>query len=709
MSSEVIKTICRNCNTECGIIVHVEDNDLIKVEGDPDNMVSRGYICPRASTDALRQLANDEKRLKYPIKRVNGKWERISWDEALANVATELKQIRKKYGARALAVYTGQAPGYRYFYWERFCNVFGTPNYITVAMLCFWSKMLGHYVTYGGRTYPLLARGITGLMPEYEENTKCMVVWGVNPEVSSPYGCQNMLRLKEERGAKLIVIDPRRIPLAEKADIWAQIRPGTDAALALGLTNVIIEEKLYDEDFVKEYTVGFEELAERALQYPPEKVEKITWVPSGVIKDIARVYATSRPGFIIDHVGVELHFNGFQAHRAIACLIGLTGNFDVPGGNILPPRFQTRDLSLSTEPLHGALDGEPIGVEEFPLMVKGRPHLTGCHMAHGMLLPKAIEDGTIKALILVGADLARMAPQTKVWLEAFKKLQLLVVVDLYKKKDYDDLAHIFLPAASFLERTDLVGGWDDPAIALREKCISRWEAWPDAKICFELAKKLGYERYFPWETIEDAINDELKPSGFQVEDLKGKSTVWCPTPLQYRKYEKNGCLTPSQKFEFYSLILKAYGYDPLPSYQEPPESPVSSPELAVRYPLILTTGGKNIYRTHSQFLTIPTLREYFSDPIVEINPRDAKVRSIKQEDWVEVTSPRGKMEARAKVTDKVHEGVVEVEHGWGGQSNVNLLTSMQHVDPISGYPGLRECLCDVGLCRTQRCYPKDEP
>ncbi len=707
---QVITTVCRNCNVECVIKVHVKNNDIVHVEGDPESPVSGGKICPRAETETLRELANDEKRLKFPMhKDDSGKWKRLSWDESLVKAGDRLKAIKKDYGAGAIAVYTGQAPGYRYFYWERFCNALGTPNYTTVAMLCFWGKMLAHRLTYGDRSYPLLARGITGLMSEYEENTKCMIIWGVNPAASSFYGAENILKLQEKRGAKLIVIDPRKIALAEKADIWAQLRPGTDAALALGLINVIIQEKLYNKEFVEKYTFGFKELAEHASDYTPEKVEKITWVPADVIREIARAYAGNHPGFIIDHIGVELHTNGLQAHRGIACLIGLTGNFDVPGGNILPTRFHVKDLTLFDQALHGALDGDPIGSKEFPLMVKGKPHLIGSHMAHGMLIPKAIEEGKIKALILVGADLIRVAPQTKIWEDAFKKLDTLIVIDLYKKRDYEDLAHIYLPAASFLEKTELVAGWDDPAVSLRRKCITRWESRPDYTICVDLARALGYGDYFPWESIEEAINDELRPTGLSIDSFSDNNVIWHPNPLRYKKYEKEGFQTPSNKLEFFSLNLKAYGYDPLPTYKEVTESPISRPDLAEHYPLILTTGQKTVYRTHTQFLTLPSLRKHFQDPIVEINPQDAVTRGIKNKDWVKVFSPRGEAVLKAEVTEIVPKGVVSAVYGFGGASNINHLTRMHDLDPISGYPPLRDGLCEVELCKEGGFYPLDEP
>ncbi|HOI82520.1 MAG TPA: molybdopterin-dependent oxidoreductase [Synergistales bacterium] len=692
---KVIKTVCRSCNVECGVKVHVKDNDVLLVEGDPDNPVSGGTLCPRGETEAIKELVNDEKRLKTPLMRKNGELVRASWDEALKGIAEKLNRVKSEFGASSISIYTGQAPGYRYFYWERLCNLIGTPNYATVAMLCFWAKLIGHQITYGRRSYPLLARGITGYVPEYEKNTKCVLVWGVNPSASCPYGGANILKLKKEHGAKLIVIDPRRIPLAKEADIWAPIRPGTDVALALGLMNVIINENLYDKDFVEKYTYGFEKLAKHVQEYTPERVEKITWISAPMIRDIARTYATNCPGVLLDHVGVELHETGFQAHRANACLIGLTGNIDVPGGNIHPPQFHVQDLSLHDQVIHGALDGEGIGAKEHPLMVKGKPHLIGSHMCQGMLLPKAIEEGKIKALVLVGADLLRVAPEVQVWKEAFKKLDTLIIIDLYKKKEYEDLAHFFLPAASWVEKTELVAGWDDPALSMRRKCVERWEAWPDYKICFELAKSLGHGDAFPWMSIEEAINDELKPTGFEIKDFDERSVIRHPSPIQYRKFERDGFKTPTKKLEFYSLTLEAYGYDPLPSYKEVGESPVSKPELAEKFPLIMTTGQKTTYRTHTQFFSIPSLRKTFPDPTVFINPGDASPRGIEEGAWVKLTSPRGEAYFKAVVTEDIVKGVVSPAYGFSGVHNANLLTRMGDVDPISGYPSLRDGLCQV--------------
>ena len=667
----------------CGIILSVQNNDIIGVEGDPDYPINRGYICPRG--ESIPFLANDETRLKYPLIRDGKIWKRVSWNEALTYVSDKLREIKNKYGAKALAVNIGQAVGYRIFYWQRFCNAFGTPNYTTGGMHCFWSKLLANYITYGDLAYPLgNARGIMALREEYKD-TKCFLIWGVNPVASAPPGADIIIELKKKGSAKLLVVDPRRIELAEMVDVWAQIRPGTDAALALGMINVIIEDELYDREFVSTYTFGFDRLKERAAQYKPEKVEKITWVPAETIRRLAEIYATNRPGVILAFMGIEHSVNGFQAARAIACLMGLTGNLDVKGGNIILPRFPTPDLSLSELPV----DGPPLGDKEFPLFIRERPNWTGTYRAHGILLPKAINDGEIKALILVGSDILRSAAETKAWFDAFKKLELLVIIDCYRKPGYDEIAHAYLPAASFLERTELVADYQDPIIAMRRKVVSRWECLEDWKICIELAKKLGYEKYFPWKTSEEIINEQLKASGRTFDELNKAHVIRWLDMIEYQKYKKTGFNTPTGKFEFYSKIMEKYGYDPLPNYVEPSETPISDPKLCEEYPLILTTGFKTIYYTHSQFRNIPQLRRNFPDPVVECHPITAKELNVNDGDWVVVESPRGKITAKVKVTDVYHPKVIHVYHGWDPPHNVNELTSLQTLDPITGYPSLR--------------------
>lgn len=661
----------------------MKDNDVTEIKGNPEHPVNKGSICVKGK--ALQQLLNDENRLKYPMIKVDNEWKFVSWDEALGTVASKLLEVKERYGARALAFYGGNGLlGKRVSnnLWDRFCNVYGTPNNISSSD-CFASKMLAHTATYGTLSSPTWA--ILGFRDDYRRNTRYMVVWGANPPMSHPAEAGILFELKR-KGAKLIVVDPRKTTLAKKADIWAQIRPGTDGALALGIANVIIDKELHDKEFVSKYTVGFQDLSKRVQEYSPEKVEEITWVPAGTICEIAETYATNKPGFIIQGIATEHQIGGFQASRAMACLIGLTGNLDVPGGNIIvPTRAPLSDRSLIGMPL----DGEPIGAKEFPLLVdKGR-------RGHSALLPKNINDGEIKAMIVCGRNLLLSAPETKVWKEALSKLEFIVVIDLYKA-GLEEVADVFLPVASSLERTELYtyGEYDtEPYISLSEKVADRWGCWPDWKICCELARRMGYEEYFPWGGVSEVINELLKPTGLTIDDLKGKTGVPFGS-MEYEKYKK-GLKTPSGKFEFYSSLMKRYEYDPLPTHLEPAESPVSSPNIAKKYPLILTTGARDVNFLHTRFRSIPVLCEKSPDPLAMINPEVARKIGIHDGEWIIVESPRGEIEVRAKVTKGVHPKVVHVSHGWSPPSNVNELTSIKQLDPISGFPAFKSGLCRV--------------
>ena len=677
------------------MIVHVKNNHIVKIEGDPEHPVNKGNLCPKG--EAATELVNDKNRLKHPLIKVKDKWRKASWDEALTLVANKLRETAEKHGPKSVVIMKGQAPGHMAsaYYWERFCNVFGTPNYMTGAWECYWGKLLAFWITCGGLPFPMY-HGITGFREDYAERTKCMILWGANPINSGPPGGDEILELKR-KGAKLIVVDPRRTELAEEADIWVQIRPGTDAALALGMINEIITRKLYDEDFVSKYTVGFEKLAERAKQYPPEKVEKICWVPTESIEEIAEIYATNKPGFIDVGIAVEHQNSGFQAQRAIACLMGLTGNLDIRGGNLLIPYPPKQNISLGEMPV----DGEPLGADKYPLMVRetfNLPHsaIAGVGKAHGAVLLEAIGQGEVKAMILVGISLLTQEAETKIWRDTLNKLDFLTVIDLYEA-GYGDLADVLLPTASYLERDDLLfygGVMGEPYLAVREKCVNRWECWEDWKICFELGKKLGYEQYFPWKGIEEAMDEELKTTGLKSKDLKGKTGVSYMHIMEYNKYQK-GLETPSGKIEFYSSIMEKHGYDPLPSYNEPDESPYTIPKLTKEYPLILTTGQRILYYTHSQYRTLPSLRKEHPYPLVEIHPVAANTRGISDGEWVIIKSPRGEAKAKAKITNKIHPKVVSLSHGWSSPSNANELTSSEHLDLISGCPSLKALLCEV--------------
>jgi anaerobic selenocysteine-containing dehydrogenase len=430
----VIKTDCIGCVWGCGINAHVEDGRLVKVEGMTEHPLSRGAICPRA--EHLPEYVYSPDRLKYPVKKVNGGWERISWDEAMDTIADRLRQVKEKYGAKALAVYTGSI-GVENIelaaFAQRFRGAYGTPNLLSVEGNCFRSRIMARQLTFGG--YPI----------EEPDKAKCVILWGQNPD-NSRMPLANTLYKALDNKLQLIVIDPKRTPLAKKG-IHVPIRPGTDCALALGMLNVIISEGLYDKEFVEKYTLGFDKLVEHVKQYPPETVEGITWVPAEDVRKIARIFATTKPASIVPGTcSIDQHVNGLQNNRVLALLQIVTGNLDVPGGWVTVPFIRLSDLRLMEI-------SEPIGADVHPMFRQFWGRLSP--YGQEMLFPDAVLHGKpypIKAMIVTGGNPALTLPDSARVKQAMKKLDFMVVVDLFMT-DTAELADIVLPACSFLGKS----------------------------------------------------------------------------------------------------------------------------------------------------------------------------------------------------------------------------------------------------------------
>jgi anaerobic selenocysteine-containing dehydrogenase len=493
-----------------------------------------------------------------------------------------------------------------------------------------------------------------------------------------------------ENGVKLIVVNPRKTPLAKRADIHAQLRPGTDSALALGLLNVIISEQLYDKQFVEEWTVGFDSLVEHVKKYPPEEMERITWVPADSIRQFARIYATSKPACISLGISLEHCTNGIQAIRAITTLIAITGNHDIPGGNrCIDP------LSRISVRVKEKVSAKPFN-DKYPLFMGPLGGEVPVHSLPEVILTE--KPYPIKALIVQGGNPVIQWPNASRVIEAFKKLDLLVCMDFFMTETAD-LAHIFLPACTFLERTEIRPLYQAylPLCSLRVPAIEPvGESLPDWKFWFELGKRMGYEEYFPWEDIEQATNYYLEPSGITMRALKhNPQGIFWGDKDSVRRYREKGFPTPSHKVEVYSENMGKLGYDPLPTYHEPAESPISQPDLAKEYPFILIAGSRiNVY-THSRYRNVTTLRKRYPEPLMGINAEDAEKLSINEGDMVVVESPRGSIKIKAQVTDDIPPGVIHVDYGWGGEANVNYLVDDTALDPISGFPGFKSSLCRV--------------
>lgn len=684
MAEEIVTTVCGLCSANCGVRLRVREGRVIKIEGMKEHPGSEGRLCPKGA--ASLDVAYSPDRLRYPMKRIGDrgehKWGRISWGEAMDLMAENLNRIKDRYGPEAFCLFRGQAGdwGAAWDYAVRFMNVFGSPNITGPGHQCHIPRMVAHRYTYG-----------IG-MPECDfENTRTIVLWGNNPRNTS---LPEYLSIEKalRGGARLMVVDSMKTELAATADIWLQPRPGTDGALALSMLNVIINEEIYDKEFVKDWTIGFENLVGLVRDFPPEKGEEISLVPAKTIREAARLYATNRPSCIQEGNGLDQHTNVVQTVRALAILRAVTGNLNVQGGDIAPPRLPAADMR-AREKLPEEKAGMKLGRYE---LFSSIMEMFSMHSAIDTMITE--EPYPIKAAIVIaGNPLVSMANTQRVR-EAFKRLDFLAVADCFMTRT-GELADLVLPAASYFEKSGLTirsmsGGY----LLLQQKAVEMDECWPDWKIIFELARKLGYEKEFPWKNVEEAIEWQLEPSGITLEAIKENQDGMFYQDLKYKTHETQGFRTPSGKVEIYSSIFENNGYDPLPFYKEPLESPLSRPDLLKEYPLIGCSEGKSRFFVHTQFRNIPSLRKSEPEPRVKLNPKDAEARGIKDGDRVRVFTATGSVEMKAALADVTLPGVVAIPWGWGqalAEANFHNLTDDSARCPISGATSSRAFLCDV--------------
>lgn len=675
----IYKSQCSMCNSGCDAVVYVKDGRVVKVEGDPSSPVTKGTLCPKGLSS--RDMLYHPDRLHYPMKRVGnrgeGKWERISWDEALDTIAMRLKEIEKQYGRDSIGLATGTARGWITFFW-RFANACGWQHIGAGLAQCWMPRATGSMLVTGG---PLLEN------PDYPP-TNCMLIWGANPPVTYPVKGMGMLEARA-RGAKLVVVDPVLTETSSKADIWLQLRPGTDAALALGMVNVIINESLYDKEFVDKWCVGFEEIRERVQEYTPERVEEITWVPREKIREAARMYATTKPACIMVCVAIEQNADTISTAQAIAILASITGNIDVPGGNIfMMPLNGPTILELDLrENLTKERHEKRLGSREYPLLAG---EMSICPTAHNALFWKAILTGKpypIRALYCHGNNMMVAYANTKMVKEALLSLDFLAVADIFMNET-TALADIVLPAATWMERDSVSAIYQVSynQYHLQQKVAEVEECWTDTQILRKLADRLGFGQLM-FGSDEEYCDFILKNWNVSFQEFKKKGIL--SVPYTYRKYEEKGFNTPTGKIELSSQKLKDLEFDPLPSYREPTESPVSTPDLYKEYPLIITTGGRTPVYRHSEFRNFPKLREIVPGVEMMIHPRAAKSLNIADGDTVIVESPRGSMEVKAHLSEGIDPRVVQVPSHWEGKNNVNLLMDNENCAPLIGSTQLR--------------------
>jgi len=541
----------------------------------------------------------------------------------------------------------------------------------------------------------------------------------------------------KKQGTKHIFVDPRKTQTATIADLWLQIRPGTDTALLMSMINVIINEELYDKDFVKNWCYGFDKVAERAREYPPDKMAEVTWIAPETIKEAARLFAQNKPAIISSGMGIEHHSDATTTLHAILILEAITGNIDIPGGVYLSgpgeaiqvPELELTEM-LSPEQKQKQLGGDRFklsGYQGYDLIAEAAQRVWGkaplqhgsVTNAHAPSLYRAMLTGEpypVRACITLQSNPMLTQGNVKLVYQALKTLDLYVVID-YWLTPSAELADYVLPAAPWPERPNLSIEFDaytntvfGGEQALPSEMPGQYQHKHDYDIMRALGTRLGQSKYWPWENMEESYDHQLKPLGVTHKEFMAQGGYHIPA-AKYQKYETIGFGTPTGKVELSSTILEKLGYDPLPYYQESFENPISTPQVAKEYPLMLITGGRFLPVWHSEHRQIDAIRKKHPDPILQVNPETASKLDIKDGDWAWIETPRGRIRQKCMLFDGIDPRVVHCEHAWWfpelpgeepwlhgvWESNVNILTEddPEVCDNIFGEWPLKTALCKV--------------
>ena len=673
--------------TGCGIKTYVNSNgELVRVEGDENHPITNGRLCVRCLT--IRDYVYNPDRVLYPMKRARedrgkNKWERITWDEAYDTIAEKVKYFKDKYGAESILVMggTGREGGPMLPAYAHAC--LGTPNacYTQSGYSCYIPRVAGTtYVM--GATYPEMdyAGGLPG---RYDDPMfklpELIVFWGKEPLPSNGDGlfghaAIDMMR----RGSKLMSIDPRVNWVSTRADWHLRLRPGTDAALGMAMLNVIIEEDLYDHDFVDKWCYGFEQLAERVKEMPAEKAAEICDLDANQIREAARVYAAAKPAQIAWGLAIDQKSNGVQAGHCIMALEAITGNIDVPGGQLIGDVNDGLELGFGWNNLGPELQSKILGIKEYPAYV-GLVLNAQCDMVLDAL--EAGDDAKyypFKMGVFEDTNFlaGTCAAQPKRWHDAMvKNLEWCFGIDVWMTPTIQATCEIFLPLSSTVEHDTVVYthyGASPIMAGAVNKSITVGDCKGDCEIFYELGLRcmpINFEKY---KDYYDFLADYRLAYKKSFEELREEVVHQKTEMCGYYKYESGrlrpdgmpGFNTPTGRVELYSTMFRQFGEDPLPYYEEPQLSPVSMPEKMEEYPFVLTTGARTYCYFHSEGKQIPYLREMNPDPLIEINPEDALKHGIADGQWVEVASPFGKCVLKAKVSQIVKPGVVHAQHGF---------------------------------------------
>jgi anaerobic selenocysteine-containing dehydrogenase len=680
-------TFCHICAGHCAVKVTVAGDVIVDMAPDMESGLSNEQCVVRKGRNSIPEIHAHRDRLLHPHKRVGargeGKWQRISWDEALDTIAGKLKEVKDQYGPEYLVVGLGEPKGMEFAFGERFATAFGTPNVVTPGWMCGVPFGLAQNYTFG-----------RGAIPDEEHLPRLIVAWGINPNHTSGSLRRETFSAAMKAGAKLITIDPRKTDHAGLADLWIKPRPGADGALALGLLKVVVEEKLYYEEFVATRTVGFKELQEQLGTFTLSEVERATWVPKAQIRRFARMLGEFKPvcmqwGNALDQIG-----NAFQLHRAISILTAITGNLGVPGGLIF---VDSRDNHVRPAkfyiPSKEKRNSDKALGREYPLAIRSAVIPTRLFIK-AMLEEKPYKP---KAAIFVLTNPLVSYPSTQDTYKALMKLDFIVVSDLFMTPTAG-IADIVLPAATGMEHEEIGywPGWYGAVRAHLKVVEPPGECWADTKILNELAKRLDLKEEF-WEDDEDALDHWLGPSGVTFERLKEKRTLlpkvrstWATLP------------TPSGKVEIYCKRLEDVGISPLPLWKE-----VSAlRELPQEYPLLMTNAKEEVYM-NTGYKNLVSLRAMKPEPIVQLHPDTAGKAGLAEGDEVYIETKQGRIKQRLALDASLDPRVVIASFGWWfpedpgsnygwERSNINMVTYDEGpYDPSAGCMQLRGVPCRV--------------
>lgn len=638
-----VPAICGLCPQGCWVRAHLSDGELVAVTADPHprygNCCERGRLAPR--------IVYSSDRIGSPLVRSGPKgalsFRRASWDEALDRIASAFLGLRDRHGARSVASYMGAGTledGLTAFF-RKFLEPFGSPNDIDCGSVCYVSSRI---------LAPLTTLGVEAdaITPDFE-NADVIVLWGTNPASGGLPEKMQRIRQGRARGAKLIVVDPRRTALAADADLWLPVLPGTDGALALAVMHHLIRNGWYDRDFVARWTHGFDDLAAAARQFTPEAASEICGVPVRAVELLAGMIKCGVRTAMDFYSGLEYAPSGVQSTRALYCLAALTGNLDRQGGLLIHryPHGTAREHAV--DPASPAL-----GAREYPLFhgLTGRAHIAG--------LPDAVlndDPYPVRGLLIAGGSPALSYPGPELWRSVYERLDFLAVIDRFPPEEAA-WADVMLPAATYYE-IDSFHLYRDH-VRRRERVIDPvGEARNDCLILADLAARLGFGRLVP-RTEQEIVDQGLvlharAGASSSPDSLSGRALP----PHRTRKHESGllradgrpGFPTPTGRFEFASTVLVRYGHSAVPEYTDPRCGD------GMAAPLMLTTGARTRAKFNSQYLDRPELAVKHR-PVLEMNPCDAAARGIGNGDTVQVVTGEGELTLEARVTGTIRAGVV---------------------------------------------------